>query len=91
MPRNKTRAISLAQARAQFVHRYTMEHIPAWARKPCEGNGKYYAPQYASDAEWYENTTFPGEGDIHGNAGHCESSGQTWPLGQWLDTPYKKV
>jgi hypothetical protein len=84
------RPITLQQARANYPYRYTMEHFPAWARKPC-GNGKYYAPQYASDAEWYENTVFPGEGHLHGNCGNCESSGQTWPLGQWLDAPYKKV
>ncbi len=85
------RAITLEQARSQYVHRYTMEHIPAWARKPCEGNGKFYAPQYRSDAEWYANTYFPGEPELVGDDGtHCQSFNQTWPLGQWLDAPYQR-
>jgi hypothetical protein len=83
------RPITLAQARAQYPHRYTLDHVPDWARKPC-GNGKYYAPQYRSDAEWYEKTVFPGEGHISARAKFCESNGQTWPLGQWLDAPYKR-
>lgn len=82
------RPLSFADAKARYVHRYTMEYLPSWARKPSP-NGKYYAPQYASDREWYENTIFPGEKHIPAKADHCESNKQTWPLGQWLNAPYQ--
>lgn len=82
------RRISLKTAKAQYVHRYTMEHVPAWALKACH-NGKFYAPQYRTDSEWYDNTIFPGEGPEAGRD-HCFSSGQTWPLGTWLDAPFKR-
>lgn len=89
-----TRKLTLAQACAQYPHRYTMEHVPQWARsRPCDNGGtetRYYAPQYRSDAEWYANTIFPGEGP-EASRDHCYSSGQTWPLGQWLDAPYKRA
>lgn len=84
------RPISYDLARAMYVHRYTMEHVPEWARAPLASNGKYYAPQYRSDAEWYEKTAFPGERGIDPSEDACMSTGQTWPLGQWLDAPYKR-
>lgn len=83
------RPITFTQAKAQYVHRYTLEHVPQWARTPCD-NGKYYAPQYASDAQWYAVTLFPGEGELSKWERHCMSFGQTWPLGQWLDAPFRK-
>jgi hypothetical protein len=76
------------QAKAKYVNRFTMEHVPAWAKKPM-ANGKYYAPQYESDAEWYASTLFPGEPGHHNGKNHCQSSNQTWPLGQFLDAPYE--
>jgi hypothetical protein len=80
--KNNMRKITLDQAKSQYLHRFTMEHIPNWALKP---NGdKYYAPQYSSDREWYNATTFPGENGLHGNSKHCESGAPTWPLGQSL-------
>jgi hypothetical protein len=79
------RAISLATAKDQYVHRYTMEHIPAWARKPV--NGKYYAPGYRTDQEWYEKTVFPGEQGHPRKEDHCMSGEPSWPMGQWLDKP----
>ena len=79
------RAITLEQAKAQYTNRYTMEHIPQWAKEICD-NGKYYAPQYTSDLEWYNNTKFAGEGGI-ADRKHCYSNGQSWPIGQWLDKP----
>lgn len=80
------------QAKAQYVHRFTMEHVPAWARSGAPA-GRYYAPQFRSDAEWYANTLFPGE--HHPMAPrkrerHCYTSGQTWPLGRWLTAPYRR-
>lgn len=84
------RKVSFEQACAQYVHRFTVDHVPQWARKPCD-NGKYYAPQFASDREWYDTATFPGEPGLHGNCKHCISTGQTWPLGDWLDAPYRRA
>lgn len=90
------RAMTLEQAKARYVHRYTMEHVPAWARKPCidEGTGTivfYYAPQYRSDQEWYDNTIFPGEkGHYGGRETSCMSEKNTWPLGTRLTEPYRK-
>jgi hypothetical protein len=83
-----SRPISFETACKQYVHRYTMEHVPAWARTPCD-NGKFYAPQFRSDREWYENTKFAGEHEL-ADKKSCYTSGQTWPLGKWLDTPYRK-
>ena len=86
--RNK-RKLTLNQAKARYPHRYTMEHCPRWAIE-ARFPGKWYAPQYATDREWYENTVFPGERGLHGNCTHCQSSNPTWPLGQWLDVPYSQ-
>lgn len=81
---------SFAQACATYVHRYTLEHVPFWASLPCAGNGLYYAPQYRTDREWYDRTVFPGERDIPAKEKWCRSTHQTWPLGQWLDAPFKR-
>lgn len=81
------RPISFKDAKRFYPYRYTMEHVPFWAATKCAG--RYYAPQYRSDREWYDNALFPGEGDIGEFEGHCQSRNETWPLGQWLDEPYK--
>lgn len=78
------------QAKARYPHRFTMEHVPQWART-VRPDGTYYAPQYRSCREWYENTIFPGEaahilGQRHGGA--CDSRGASWPLGQSLSAPH---
>lgn len=77
------RPISFEQAKAQYVHRYTVEHVPQWAMRP-HSDGLFYAPQFSSDREWYDNTLFPGEGHISKRSKYCFTSGQTWPHGQWL-------
>lgn len=84
------RKMSFEQAKAKYTNRYTMEHVPAWAAKPCGGNGLYYAPQFKSDKEWYDNTLFYGEIGFTGKRGDCYTNGQTFPLGNWLDSPYKQ-
>lgn len=72
-----------------YVNRFTMEHVPEWARKQPKDHGGtatwYYAPQYRSDREWYDNTSFPGEPDHIGRITECWSRNATWPLGQRLD------
>lgn len=52
-----SKKLSFKEACARYVHRYTMDHVPKWAKHPHKG--KYYAPQCASDREWYNNTVFP--------------------------------
>lgn len=81
--------MTFEDAKRQFVHRFTMEHKPAWARFPC--NHRFYAPQYRTDREWFDNTKFPGdEGYPYGECEtDCYSTGQTWPLGQWLDEEFQ--
>lgn len=81
------RKLTFAQACAQFTNRYTAEHVPAWTRKAAPNN-LFYAPQFANDHEWYENTAFHGEPGHFGKRNECRTSGQTWPFGQWLKTPY---
>jgi len=83
-----TKQITFTEAKAQYVHRYTMDYVPTWALKPAN-NGKYYAPQYASDKEWFENTKFPPDPMCYKS--NCYTTNQTWPLGQWLDEPYRKA
>lgn len=79
---------SLEQARAQFVHRFTLEHVPAWARQQRE-DGTFYAPQFATDREWYDNTLFHGESEL-ADRHHCHTGAPTWPMGQSLTSPYIK-
>jgi hypothetical protein len=84
------RKLSFERACRTYVNRYTMEHIPQWATKGCVASGqlRHYAPQFRTDREWYDNTRFPGESGHHGIGTDCYTSGQTWPLGKWLDAPY---
>lgn len=90
MPHPASASVTFEQATAQYVHRYTMEHVPAWARTAAP-NGKYYAPQFRTDREWYEHTEFPPHRFSMGKRDtSCYTSGQTWPLGQWLDAPYRR-
>jgi hypothetical protein len=88
------RKISFETACARYPMRYTMEHKPEWAKLPCPGKTApaFYAPQYATDREWYERTKFPGErGYPFGEREtQCYSTGQTWPRGQWLEEEFKK-
>lgn len=65
-----------------FVHRFTLDHVPGWARKP-RIDGSPYPVQFKSDAEWLANTKF----QVHGTnlrldrkCGDCRST-PTWPYG----------
>lgn len=83
------RKLTLAQACAMYPNRYTLDHVPDWARvqrvlPKGEAELHYYAPQYASDAEWYARAIFPGEPGLHGNCKHMITGVPTWPLGQSL-------
>jgi len=81
------RPITFEQACSCYPHRYTCQHVPAWT-KYAAPNGMFYAPQFLTDREWYENTLFAGESEL-ADKKHCHTTGQTWPHGQWLDMPYR--
>lgn len=78
--------MTFAKAKKLYIHRFTMEHVPTWAEHPAP-NGKYYAPQYRTDQEWYDNTRY---WDNNLQYPDCFSTRQTWPLGHWLDQQYRK-
>ena len=88
---------TLNQTRKRFVHRFTCEHKPVWAtgetgkRRLRDGSIAYHAPQYRTDAEWYEATVFPGEPGIPFGwpEGMPYSRNRTWPLGRMLPRPYQ--
>lgn len=81
------RPVSFEQAKAMYVHRFTMEHQPAWSRKPCSPSW-HYAPQFASDREWYDLGRFNEErGEGWRDTGMI-SGEPTWPLGERLDVPF---
>ena len=67
------------EAKNRFTQRFTAEHTPAWAKKPMP-NGNAYPVQFASDAEWLENTTFVvnTDGTLSRKVRSCDSS-PTWP------------
>jgi hypothetical protein len=84
---NTARKISFDEACRRYVHRFTINHVPTWAGS-VNPNGKYCAPQFRSDREWYDNTKFKGETGWIGRGSDCFTTNQTWPLGQWLDRPF---
>lgn len=45
------------EALSMFVHRYTRDHVPDWAREPTD-DGKPPPVQFDSDAEWLAHTRF---------------------------------
>ena len=76
------------EAKAKYVHRFTMEHVPAWAADEFypKGTPRFYAPQYKTDREWYDKTVFPTDKRTR----HCFSAGQSWPIGHSLSKPFTK-
>ena len=67
---------------AAYVHRYTKEHIPQWARQANHA-GRGYRPQHATDLDWLANTLFTvrNDGRLDMRVHHCAST-PTWPDGQ---------
>jgi hypothetical protein len=89
----KKRPVSFEQAKARYVHRFTMEHVPDWAKRPAPYAGAltgYYAPQFSTDRQWYDSTRFKGEEGWLGRGSDCYTTGQTWPLGRWLMKPFAR-
>jgi hypothetical protein len=67
------------QARATYVHRFTGEHKPDWARKEWK-DGKPYPVQFKDDADWLAHTKFPvtSAGKLSKRPSACIST-PTWP------------
>lgn len=67
------------EALRRFVHRFTRDHVPDWARQP-RPNGATYAVQFDSDADWLAHTMFAttNAGKLDNRVKRCESS-PTWP------------
>lgn len=84
------RIIDLRTAKLRYPYRFTMEHVPSWARVR-QSDGTFPAPQFRTDQEWYDNTTFPGESGLSKNAKYCEIRNQSWPLGKKLSEVYTKA
>lgn len=63
-------------AKSAFVHRYTKDHVPEWARH----EGSNHSVQFASDDEWLANTQFVvnKSGRLNRNARFCYAK-PTWP------------
>jgi hypothetical protein len=64
---------------AAYVHRFTKDHAPAWAREPWK-DGKAYPVQYASDRDWLAHARFQvrNDGRLDRRVQRCEGT-PTWP------------
>jgi len=73
----------------RFIHRFTCDHRPGWALKPLS-DGSYPGPQFVSDEEWLSNCVVHTrkDGELDDRFTSCETRNHTWPLGQFLATPY---
>ena len=70
------------ECKRRYVHRFTREHVPAWARKP-RPDGRPYPVQFASDSEWLAKSFFPvtARGKLASRPSDCRSH-PTWPDGR---------
>jgi len=64
---------------ATYVHRYTGDHKPNWAKRD-RANDKPYLVQFANDQEWLEHSYFTvtKQGRLDKRVKRCESN-PTWP------------
>lgn len=64
---------------ASYVHRFTRQHVPAWAKEPWK-DGKPYPVQFDSDADWLAHTEFTvtKAGRLDHRSHDCWSH-HTWP------------
>lgn len=70
------------EALARYVHRFTRDHVPAWAKQP-QPDGRSYPVHFDSDSEWLAKTYFPvtARGKLAARPGNCQSH-PTWPDGR---------
>lgn len=66
---------------ATFIHRYTRDHTPTWAREKRPDGSKYQV-QFSSDFDWLTHTRFAvtKTGNLNRKARECFST-PTWPDG----------
>ena len=83
------RPLSFEAACKRFKKRFTLDHTPGWARHIVERTGKYQAPRYNSDMEWYQRSEFIGFATT-GSRKYIRENDPTWPVGRWLDKPFKR-
>lgn len=76
-------------AKRMYVHRYTRDHIPNWARYSKRPDGRLYPVQFASDADWLRHTQFRVtiDGRLRKDASYCYSR-PTYPDNPELRRPY---
>lgn len=76
---NKLCGADQAKVIASFVHRFTGNHIPAWARGK-RPDGTAYPLQFANDTDWLANSSFlvRANGRLDNRARFCQST-PTWP------------
>lgn len=69
-----------AEALCRFVHRFTGDNRPGWAREK-RPDGSAYPVQFADDKDWLANTRFhvTPAGKLSPKHDFCESS-PTWPF-----------
>jgi len=80
-------AAEQAYCLSAFVHRFTREHKPKWAKAEWK-DGKPYPVQFASDKEWLEQTLFAvtAKGNLDHRVIECRCS-PTWPDNPELRKP----
>lgn len=76
---NELSAATQQEALCRFVHRFTRDNVPAWAKKEWK-DGKPYPVQFDSDREWLEHTEFAirKDGALDNRVNYCFSV-PTWP------------
>jgi hypothetical protein len=76
---------------AHYVHRYTRDHVPSWARA-ARFRGLPYPVQFDSDRDWLENTRFATreDGRLDGRARFCQAA-PTWPDGRPSDWGHDSI
>ncbi len=74
-----------------FVHRFTGDHTPAWARQPMP-NGSPYPVQFKDDTDWLANTYFwiTVKGELAKRPSGCQSN-PTWPFNPELRRNLEKA
>ncbi len=68
-----------AEVLRAYVHRYTKDHKPGWA-KELRKDGTPFPVQFESDSEWLANSLFATrkDGRLNQRTKHCHSN-PTWP------------
>ncbi len=79
IPGHQLKESAKREALARYIHRFTGDHRPAWA-KDRRPDGSPYPVQFKDDAEWLANTWFivRNDGELPRCYRDCQSN-PTWP------------